>query len=446
MTTLVFLLVLAVAAVVTVVTLERVITRTELGLGLALVAVFLNTLGVELDIHPAGFRVGDVDVVAALLLVAAVARLLRSERVAPLQWVAIGFGLLVLWSLVTGVLEHGTGTAVNDARTYVRFIAAVLYFSTTDPSDALFDRLMTLLGVLAGALVVLTVVRWTGNALGLGDLWFMRSGDLRVIDSFRTLILLQVLLLVWGGRPPLSRHAVVAAPVLLAAVVLLQHRTLWIALAVGALISAARSRRLARRLVPAAVTAIVVGGVLSFTLFGGPGTIRTELEDSATNADTFVWRVEGWRQLVLERGPDDVYEVAVGHTFGSGFERRLRGATVDVSPHNFLVQTYLRTGLFGSFLLVSLLVTTMVRLTRTQGWGRYLHGAGLFVILVTQILFLQTSHPSFEQAILLGLAVATAVRPPEHATPGPGGRARATAQQPAGAGPPSARPDRKALA
>lgn len=391
--------------------LERVIASTVLGLSLTLGIVFVNVLGIELQATLVGFRVGDVDVVAGLLLVAGIARLLRARRISVLQWLAIAFGLTVLWSLVTGLLTYGPGTAINDSRTYVRVVAALLYFSTTSPGDDAFDALMTPWLWLTGALVALTFARWGALMVGMGDAWWARADDMRVIDAFRTLVLLQVLLLLWGAPPPVPRRLMAAAPVLLAAVVLLQHRTLWIALAVGAIVWAALTRRLARRVIPAAVAAVVVGGVLSFTLFGGPSTIGSELEDSATNAGTFVWRVEGWRQLVLDRGPDEISEVALGYPFGAGFERRIEGRIVDVTPHNFFVQTYLRTGLVGLGILLALYAGAMRGLLRTPGWGRYLTAPALLVLLVTQLIFLQTSHPSFEQAVLVGLAIATAVTP-----------------------------------
>lgn len=419
--------------------LERVISDTVLGLSLTLGIVFLNVLGIELQATLVGFRVGAVDIVAGLLLVAGIARLLRARRIAPLQWLAIAFGLLVLWSLVAGVLTYGPGTAINDSRTYVRVVAALLYFSTTSPGDEAFDALMTHWLWFTGALVALTFARWGALVVGLGDAWWARADDMRVIDSFRTLVLLQVLLLLWGAPPPVPRRLLAAAPVLLAAVVLLQHRTLWIALAIGAIVWAALTRRLVRRLVPAALAAVIVGGVLSFTLFGGPATIGSELEDSATNAGTFVWRVEGWRQLVLDSGPDEISEIALGYPFGAGFERRIEGRIVDVTPHNFFVQTYLRTGLVGLGILLAMYAGTMRRLLRTPGWGRYLTAPALLVVLVTQLIFLQTSHPSFEQAVLVGLAIATAVtptrRPARVATHrrGPPTPARPRAPSPAGA-------------
>lgn len=400
--------------------LERVIARTEFGLGLALVLVGADVLQVPVEIVVGSLRVTELDVGFGVLAVAAVARVIRSPALSPLQWLLLALLVLVGASTVNGVLEFGIGTAVNEARTHVRFIAAALYFSTVEGDGSRFDRLARAWFAVAGFLVVLTVVRWLGLVAGFTGAWWMGGADdLRVIDGFSTLVLVQVLLIIWGTKPPVPRWATVAGPVLLAAVVLLQHRTLWVALAVGALVWAVRDRRIATRVVPAFLLAILVGGVLVFTVFGDPASIRQDLEASATNADTFQWRAEGWYQLLFVRGPDEPVEVAFGLPFGSGYDRRIAGQTISVSPHNFFVEIYLRTGVLGVFVTTLLFAVTLHRLQRRAGWGRFLHADALLVILVTQLLFLQTSHPSAEQGIFMGLALATAAGGRRAAAPRP---------------------------
>lgn len=386
--------------------LERCIRSTPFALGLVAVVTFVDVAGVPLETVFGGFRVSAIDAVFGLLGIAAVARLLRTPQVRPMQWLVIALVALAFGAIASGVFAFGPGAAVNEARVTVRFLAGVLFFSTVEQRPDTFDRLAVVGGVYVAGLVGLTVLRWVALAAGVEG-WFMAGEDsVRAIESFQTLVIVQALLIVWGTRRPVPRAATVAAPILLAVVVLLQHRTLWVALAVGGLVLGVRSRRVAMRVVPAAIVAILLGTVAAFTVLGGTSEVRAGLEESASNADTFAWRIEGWRQLVFETGPDDVGTLATGLPFGSGYERYIAGGIVDASPHNYLVETYLRLGAVGAALLVALYGVALSRLRSGSGSGRFLHGDPLFAAVVVQCIYLMTSHPSVEQAIILGLALA----------------------------------------
>lgn len=392
--------------------LETVIRRSDVGLAAVLLAVAVSILGVPAEVSFGGLLVTGLDVLAVLLGVAAVARLLRGRAVAPLQWLIIALLVAVASSVLAGISTFGLGTAVNEARSFVQFLTATLYLSTAAGDDEQIDRLVVPWATFAAFLLVLTMVRWAGLAAGVESWWMgdESGGTLRVIDSFSTLVVLEVLLIAWGARRPVPRLVTAATPVLLAALVLLQHRTLWVALAVAALVLGVRRRQIARRMVPAAVVAIVVGAVLAFTVFGDPTSIREDLETSATNADTFEWRVEGWRQLVFDTGPDTPTEELVGLPFGAGFDRRIQGQVISVSPHNLLVHTYLRMGLVGLGLLVSVYLLTIRGLLLGRVRRRYFHDDVLLAIMAVQVLFMQTSHFAPDQGLLLGIAISTAIR------------------------------------
>lgn len=413
---------LGLGAVILLWLLETVIRRSDVGLALVLLAVAVSVLEIRAEVSFGGLLVTSLDATGGLLGVAAVARLLRGRTVAPLQWLLIALLVAIASSALAGISTFGLGTAVNEARSFVRFLAPTLYLSTAAGDDERVDRLVLPWATFAAFLVLLTIARWGGLAAGIGAWWMRESGTIRVIDSFSTLVVLEVLLIAWAARRPVPRWVAAATPVLLATLVLLQHRTLWVALAVAALVLAVRRRHIARRMIPAAVVSIVVGTVLAFTVFGDPASIREDLETSATNAETFEWRVEGWRQLVFETGPDTPTEVLVGLPFGAGFDRRIEGQIISVTPHNFLVETYLRMGLIGLGLLVAVYLLTIRALLLGRVRRRYLHDDVLLAIMVVQLLFMQTSHLAPEQGLFLGIAIATAIRATGQRRGGPGRR------------------------
>ena len=135
-------------------------------------------------------------------------------------------------------------------------------------------------------------------------------------------------------------------PVLL----LLQHRTVWVVTLLGLLWLFRGQTRLLRRFVIAGAALTVLGGILLATAFRDDFVMES-LQDSATNPDTFIWRVGGWYQLIFLRNAN-LFHFLLGDPFGTGFSRVIGGFRVDVNPHNFYVGIYLRFGLLGLLVLI----------------------------------------------------------------------------------------------
>jgi O-antigen ligase len=108
----------------------------------------------------------------------------------------------------------------------------------------------------------------------------------------------------------------------------------------------------------------------------------------------------------------------LGQPFGSGYYRKIAefGASysAEYTPHNFYVQTLLRTGVVGSILFLSLMLAT--------GMGSYRALAGmkgdrgpefgvrlfLLVSLLMQAVFFMAYGARLEQGLLFGLAMTAA--------------------------------------
>jgi hypothetical protein len=96
-------------------------------------------------------------------------------------------------------------------------------------------------------------------------------------------------------------------------------------------------------------------------------------------------------------------EWVIGSPFGSGYAREIAVGTmhgiVEVNPHNFYVQVFLRLGIVGLALMVVIYARLLQRSRRLgDSWGQ----ATCFLLL-TQLVFFSTYPPSFEQGLLLGL-------------------------------------------
>jgi hypothetical protein len=409
--------VLALGAVAAVALLETVVRRTDVGAALTLLLMLVLELDLEdLSINLSSVRIGPSDLLVVVLLTAAIARLLRSERLTPAQRLLLLFGVLVVWSIVRGAGTFGIPPTVNEARKFLVFLASAIYFSTAELRPGLLDRIARLWLGTAVALCLLTLLRWTLDLDVLADGAYEGGGSLRVIPAVGALFIAQAALMAFPMVTDRSRPVLRwLAPVLLAFVVLLQHRTVWVIAAAGVIYLLYRERAMAGQIltVLAVVVALLAG--LVFTVFAErDDEIGDQLSRSVQATNTFEWRVDGWIALVAQGGPEGPAEVLTGQAFGGGWARTLPGGNVvEVSPHSFYVEPYLRVGLVG---LVALLLLYVIALRRTAARPPDGGEAGdepsllranvLHTVIAVQLLYFITYSPNSVQALLLGLGLA----------------------------------------
>jgi uncharacterized MnhB-related membrane protein len=411
---------LAVAAAGALVVLEAVIRRTDIGAGLVLALLLLdeaNLIETAVDFGP--IRVQATDVVFVLLLTAAVARLLRLDRLTTAQRLLLVFGVLTVWALVRGITPFGIPAAVNEARKFLWFTGVALYFATAELQRDLMERLGRLVLIAGGMLAAFTIIRWAGSVAGMNGGFFGRDDDLRVLPAALALLIAQAAMIAFPylvDRTAGWRRYV--APSLLVLVVLLQHRTVWIVTAVGVALLFYRERAIARRALTILLTVIGLLAVLSFTLLDSPDVqLGEQLASSAQSTGTFEWRYDGWRALLDDSGPESPVEVVVGLPFGSGWERTLpSGHTIEshISPHNFYLETLLRVGVLGLLLLLTVYVlalrNTAANRTVVSSTGGLLSPTVINVIVAAQLLYYITYTPDLAQALFVGVGCAAVVR------------------------------------
>jgi hypothetical protein len=393
--------------------LEALIRRAELGAALVLGLMVLQA--VLIDRVPAlmlsdGIRVLPYDVVFTLLLAAAIARLLRMRRFSAFQRCAMLLGVMLLVAIVRGVAAFGVEHSVAEFRLLFAFACGTLYFATFPPSTSRNDRIGRIWLAASIPMMVLVCVRWlatfAGINLGVPAEKFGADAAIRAIDGPYTFFLAHAALLTvpfWGLRDKRARRLTGLGVVLLLFVVVLNRRTVWLALLAGVAVVTLRNRRLGRRaVVMFAGAAAVTAGV-----YVALGKESGHVTSSGTG--TLDWRVEGWQGL-LETWSKDPVSWLIGEPFGSGFARRVEGMEVVLEAHNFYLTTLLRAGIIGLVALIVLTGGVLRVLWRAPvaGSGGLL-GVDVFpALLVMQLVWLVTWTPGIEQGIVTGLAVALA--------------------------------------
>jgi hypothetical protein len=406
---------LLVAGALGIALLELLIVRADVAAALVLGSVVVQAYFVDRVpalALPGGVQVYVTDMVAALVVGAAVLRLLRLRDFARYQRWLLLFGLLLLVSLVRGVAAFGMQASVADFRMYLFFAGVAVYLATFRPSDRLYDRIGRIWLAMTIPMMMLVSLRWlavfAGIDLGVPAETHGSDAAIRVIDGPFNFFLAHafVLTIPTWLRGEQERWIRWVSVLLLLFVLVLNRRTVWLAIVVGVAIVMLRDRRLGRR----ALVLVALGAVMAAVAFVWLGGLQEGSEPLVeSGSGNLTWRVEGWEALV-EAWSHSSTDWAVGQPVGSGFTREVvAGDKTNVHPHNFYIEILLRTGVVGLLALLALTVGLLRALWRTPTRDAGLLGPGMLpALLAMQIVWFLTWVPGSEQGLITGMAIAVA--------------------------------------
>ena len=407
-------LALLVAAGLGVAMLEVLIRRADVAAALVLGSVVVQAYFVDAPpgvVLPGGVQVYVTDVVATLVVGAAVLRLLRQHHFGRYQRWLLLLGVLLLVSLVRGLAAFGVQQTVNDFRHYLFFAGVAVYFATVPPALGLYDRIGRIWLVMSIPMMVLVSVRWlavfAGIDLGVPSEKFGNDAAIRVIDGPFTFFLAHAFMLTLpallaGQQERWIRR--ISVPLLLF-VLVLNRRTVWLAMVIGVAVLMLRDRRLGRR----AMLLVTLGGLMAAVAVVWLGGLQEGSEPVVrSGSGNLTWRLEGWSTL-FDAWSRNSTDWAIGQPVGSGFTRVVEGSEVTGHPHNFYIEMMIRTGLAGLLALVALTAGLLRALWHTPTRDAGLLGPGVLpTLLAMQLVWCLTWVPGIEQGIVTGIAIAVA--------------------------------------
>ena len=303
----------------------------------------------DLTVTLGGIRVSALDVLSVLMLIVGLVRLtgrgVRPEHGLPL----VLLGLLII-HVLRGVEAYGLQAAVNQSRGWFYFTAALLYASTASwTRPRLAWQLLAGTGV---ALAVASVPYLLTGGLHTATRMVYRNGEwvtARPVVATGALLILESAILCVALGWPTRDTAVRVAFGLAAVVLLLEHRTVWVAgaaVAIAAFVSWSQRRV---RDVPAAVFAAtgVVLLILPLAIWGFTRTaaLVSSIREATTSHSTFAWRTTSWQELIASH--HSAQEILTGQGSGANWDRLVQGQVAQQSPHDAFVDAYLRFGLPG---------------------------------------------------------------------------------------------------
>lgn len=396
-------------------------TGPMLGAAIVLGLYFAEAVLLALPPVSLGLLIYPQDLVFVGLFLIGVIRGLMQSHASRLQIVLLLIITVDLALFAAGTFKFGTNAGV-ELRPFFYLSAGTLYFSSFKYDEHALHNLERLLIVVVTCFLLLAAYRWAADIVGFGGVnWGQRVGAraMRVLNSSHALFLLAALfVLAHGLDQSVSRFRAVFLASVLIAIIVLQHRTVWIALLIGmALMLRLRPSYFRWTSSPITVFLVMPAALMAvITVLIASPTLTDSLVLSVTEAfqskrSTFMWRVSGWQELIsdwLAGGP--VVNV-FGFPYGKGWRHYVPDISqfADYSPHSFYVQTLLRGGLIKLALVGTLFGATAIALLQRYRDGTGEARAALFTAVVLAIAtYLITYGTDYFMGVMLGIALSLA--------------------------------------
>lgn len=359
-----------------------------------------------------GLQVRMFDVASGLVLVAALARLLR-ERRRRVRLLAMVLLSVYAVALVRGLLrtDDGADLAFSD---HLLALGALLYGLSTVMSvtarRSLYSALQHTAGALIGALVLLQsgLVERPGGSqtLSAASALIIGVALLATIDRWR-----------WSLSSLRTQDWLWAA-VLAASLIVLQHRTVWVAMALGLAMFAASSIRMLFVTVVGSVA--LVGLIVLLDIAGLQGSraqfesegLVSSLQAASEDSRTWEWRRQRWVATIETNTARGLPAVVVGSGYGTRWVEFGPHASRTEGPHSQYVELAVRYGLVGLVAWIYLYVVAVRSLYRrrgTDGDDSMFSDQFLCVVLGVQLAWSVTYSLVLLHPLLLGLAVSASM-------------------------------------
>jgi hypothetical protein len=392
------------------------------GLGLICATSFLETFNLAQPILRLGVTIFVPDLPMILIgLVGGLRWLTRRDL--PRRhagWVVLALVFFV--GLAQGLVTFGTSAGVA-ARPDFYAIAAATYVMSFPVGEKQVRQFFKVLSMLAVALLVLAACRWVVFYTPITDLLppggvYSRDGAIRVIGANHTLAVAQVMIvcLFFAGTAAVGQAARLLSPLLLAGVLVLQHRSVWLAAVAGAALSLLLVRAQRAPLWQQIFVLLVVASAAAAPVFFNAAIsdqVRSSAERALAGTDTVDARFGNWRTSINQWREEGPRGIVLGRLPGADARRvietesgqRLR---IGFDVHNHYISTLTEQGVVGLLALVWVLGYVVLGLWRMCArHDEHSPTSALLLVLVgMQMVYFVAYTVDYVQYMVLGIALA----------------------------------------
>lgn len=331
-----------------------------------------------------------------------------------LLWLYL-FGLCIISSFILGIFTLNIFETGVEFRPFFYFLVGTLYFTAFRINKDEWKMIYTIWVSFSTVLFLVASIRWVLLRFGilLGDLSTGVDGIIRVLNAGQALFLAQAFILIFSNnlkRSNPSKMFYLLSMCFFSMVVLLQHRSVWVATFVGIIILLLLERNLRTKILLSLGYGTIIGGLLVILLYGKNISsvllsISASAVDPFSGQNTTTWRIESWQILLSQ--VSGIKEYLFGTPMGTGYWRVLDNVEIGYAPHNFYVQVFLRTGLFGILFMFRLyqVIQKSLLVDKESYDNSPITRNTFFILIIMQLIYYIPYSPSYEQSIVLGLAL-----------------------------------------
>lgn len=290
--------------------------------------------------------------------------------------------LLTGFSLVSGASQFGFSSEwMGDLRSVGSFILGIIFFARFyDSLD--FKKYLKFLDRAMAIILLVSIVLWTLD-LGMGINVLPSQYNATLSDGGSTMRFVQpyqVLGIALYGLFLVSKDIEekgiirLKASIYVLAVILFQHRSIWLATGLGLVIiviSQWSKRKMTYKLFFQCIAIILIGGGI---ILLGRGDIVENMRNSAEVLQAFLTggslegttantRVNVWNAVIEDLSG---LSFIIGRPFGYGYGRSIGWST---SPHSGIIRFLARTGYLGLFLLIILILYVVIKLASKKQYS-----------------------------------------------------------------------------
>lgn len=398
---------------------------------------FLQSAGIEL-----GLKLYFADFALMLIGIIGSVRWLTASDQPRRHWAWLLFAMVFCAGLAIGLAKAGTAAGVQ-ARNDFYSLAAATYAMSFPITQRHVRQLADVLVWIAVLLLALCVYRWIVYYTPIRELLppdgsYNIDGPIRVIASNNALVIGQVLLLgiFFSSAGRGAWVARLMAPLLLGGVVVLQHRSVWLAVVVGVFVSLLMAGKQHASRAQQVLLLGVIGLITSLALvIGDKGSNLTgQLSRSASTAlagqGTAHARLDNWRVTLTDWVAEGPRAIAIGRGFGGDNTRYMftesgERRKISFGAHNNYVSVLAGMGVVGFGAWLTVLAFVMKGLYRlcARGDGG-VEAAALFMLMCTQLVYYIAYGTDYLQFLIFGVAFAYVAQRQRAAQPSQGQPAR----------------------
>jgi hypothetical protein len=365
---------------------------------------------VELQVTQGGITLYALDVIAGVMFAIGVARYFA--RPGPR---GVSLPLAVLCALfaihvVRGIMSFGFQAAVNGSRTWL-YVLGPLVFAVYACPRWTRQSLIPLI-VAAGALAGYALLQIARHGLYGANEYIEVGGELvdaRPVHAGGALLIIQCLLIIAAGRFARSTRWLLATGSMGLAVLLLQHRTIWVVALLAGAIAYIRWARIAifvnERAAAAAAAAILFVAPVVVALAASSSAFAESVRSATGQNSTLEWRTQSWTTLIEEHSSTE--ERLFGLPAGYSSERRIGEGIATESAHSVYVESLLSFGVLGPLIVVWFWISIVRRRGRAAA-VLGISGVVVALIVASQALFGITYGLGPFEGLLLGMLLQAA--------------------------------------